>query len=267
MRNAVKRWARRTLIDVSGWTQPFGGSRTDHAITYHGIGGGREAACVSVSAFRAQMRFLASSCHVAMPTAPVADANGAPRTCVRITVDDGHVSALGVAAPILEQLALPAIFFVPTDSIGRPSHLRKEDIRQLTGAGFAIGSHSCSHRSLGALSPRECRRECVDSRHILEDITGGPVDAFAYPFGTWVDFGPRIEEAVAAAGYSWAFTSQHGRLSAATHPLRIPRIKVENADSLDMFARMVRGAMDPWVWVDRYCWWLQRGAHRRSMAS
>jgi peptidoglycan/xylan/chitin deacetylase (PgdA/CDA1 family) len=265
MRNAIKRWARRMLVHVSGAARPVGGSRMDHVITYHGIGGGREAACVGVSAYGAQMRFLASSCHVAAPTAPVADANTALRTSVRITVDDGHISALDVAAPILERLALPAIFFIPTDSIGRPSHLRKEHIRQLSDAGFAIGSHSCSHRPMGALSPAKRRRECIDSRSILEDITGRIVDAFAYPFGTLIDFGPRIEPAVAAAGYSWAFTSQHGPVSGVTHRLRIPRINIENSDSLDMFARIVRGAMDPWVWIDRYCWWLQRGAHRRCM--
>lgn len=265
MRNAIKRRARRILVRVNGPGQALGGSRTDHVITYHRIGGGREAACVGVCEFLTQMRFLASSCHVAAPTSPVAGANAALGTSVRITVDDGHISALGVAAPILERLALPAIFFIPTDAIGTPSHLRKEHIRQLSDAGFAIGSHSCSHRPLGALSPAERRRECVDSRSILEDITGRVVDAFAYPFGTLIDFGPRIEQAVAAAGYSWAFTSQHGPVSGITHRLRIPRIKIESGDSLDMFARIVRGAMDSWVWIDRYCWWLQRGAHRRAM--
>ena len=186
---------------------------------------------------------------------------------VRVTIDDGHVSALEIAAPILAELTLSAAFFIPTDGIGRPGQLGGRDIRQLSDMGFTVGSHSCSHRSMVSLSRSECLREAVESRHILEDITGRAVEMFAYPFGTAVDFGALTERALDEAGYRWAFTSQHGSLSPATHPLRVPRVKIENSDSLDAFKNIVAGAADAWGWVDRHLWWLQRGAHRRPVAS
>jgi peptidoglycan/xylan/chitin deacetylase (PgdA/CDA1 family) len=268
MRNALKRWARRRLIDITGVSASDPPRYANHVITYHRIGQGDEASCVSPAAFRAQMRFLASSCKVVGPSETGADARAAPNAAsVRITIDDGDISALGVAAPVLADLKLPATLFIPTDGIGKPGRLCELDIRRLSDVGFSIGSHSCSHTSMGSLSVAECRRECVESRRVLEDITGRAVDLFAYPFGTLVDFGQQSEQAVAAAGYKWAFTSQHGPVSAETHPLRIPRVKIENGDSLDMFARIVEGALDRWVWIDRHFWWLQRGAHRRPITS
>ena len=268
MRVTIKRWARRTLIGATGIASRRVHAR-DRVVTYHRIGESRDASCVSPGLFRSQMRFLADSCRVLRPSAlavaasPEADAT----TRVRITIDDGHASAIEVAAPILAELALEAAFFIPTDGIGMPGQLGALDIRRLSDAGFLIGSHSCSHRSMVSLSPSERRREAVESRHILEDITGRTVEMFAYPFGTVVDFGLSTEEALEQAGYRWAFTSQHGALSAATHPLRIPRLKIENGDSLEAFKRIVAGAADAWRWVDRYLWWLQRGAHRRPLAS
>ena len=239
MRNALKRWVRRRIIHRTG----AGSDRPrfrDHVITYHRIGDGDEAPCVGRAAFRAQMRLLASSCNVVAPAANGVDTREAPDVArVRITIDDGDISALDVAAPVLADLKFPA--------------------------GFSIGSHSCSHRSMGSLSTAECRKECVQSRRVLENITGRAVDMFAYPFGTLVDFGQLSEHAIAAAGYKWAFTSQHGPIRAETHPLRIPRVKIENGDSLDMFARIVEGALDSWALIDRHLWWLQRGAHRRSI--
>jgi hypothetical protein len=265
MRNALKRWVRRRVIHSTG----AGSDRPrfrDHVITYHRIGDGDEASCVGRAAFRAQMRFLASSCNVVAPAANGADTREPPDVArVRITIDDGDISALDVAAPVLADLKLPAAVFIPTDGIGKPGRLCELDIRSLSDAGFSIGSHSCSHRSMGSLSTAECRKECVESRRVLENITGRAVDMFAYPFGTLVDFGQLSEHAIAAAGYKWAFTSQHGPVRAETHPLRIPRVKIEHGDSLDMFARIVEGALDSWALIDRHLWWLQRGAHRLSI--
>jgi peptidoglycan/xylan/chitin deacetylase (PgdA/CDA1 family) len=225
MRATIKRWARRTVIGATGIVAATPRPARDRVITYHRISEGADASWVSPGAFRSQMRFLASSCQVLAPSIladaalPEADA----KMRVRITIDDGDASALEIAAPILTELALSAAFFIPTDGIGRRGQLGDRDIRLLSDAGFIVGSHSCSHRSMVSLAPRECLREAVESRHILEDITGRAVEMFAYPFGTAVDFGARTEQALDEAGYRWAFTSQHGPLGPATHRLRVPR--------------------------------------------
>jgi peptidoglycan/xylan/chitin deacetylase (PgdA/CDA1 family) len=269
MRATIKRWARRTLIGATGMVASRRPHCRDRVITYHRIGEGGDASWVSPASFRSQMRFLARSCDVLAPSAlaGAVSMDADAKTRVRITVDDGHASAMEIAAPILAELALDAAFFIPTDGIGRLGQLSKLDIRRLSDAGFLIGSHSCSHRSMTSLSPSECRREAAESRRILEDITGRTVETFAYPFGTAVDFGASTQQVLEEAGYRRAFTSQHGALSASTHPLRIPRLKIENGDSLDSFKKIVGGAADAWRWVDRYLWWLQRGGHRRPLAS
>lgn len=266
-RRLLKRYARRALVEACAL---FGAPSGDHVLTYHRIGRKAEdASWVTQKAFGEQMRFLAAHCQVLTPesllSAPPRGIPGMPR--VSITIDDGHVSALRIAAPMLRQAGLPAVFFIPTDAIGSRDQLTRAHIRELADEGFVIGSHSCSHRSMPSLPLEERNREARDSRRALEDITGRTVTTFAYPFGTRADFDAASEQALAAAGYVRAFTSQHGPIRGDTHPLRMPRVKIEASDSVATFGKIAAGAGDLWQWVDRYLSRLQRGPHRRPVGA
>ena len=154
---------------------------------------------VSTAAFRQQMQFLKNNYRVvSLPEA--IEALGTPGHCERlvaITFDDGYADNAKVAAPIMRSLGLPATFFVSTDLIGstqpfphdivqgRPpqEHMTWDDLRALKDQGFLIGSHSCSHADMGAVSLLDAEHELGESRRRLESELGMPIRHFAFPYG------------------------------------------------------------------------------------
>jgi polysaccharide deacetylase family protein (PEP-CTERM system associated) len=54
-------------------------------------------------------------------------------------------------------------------------------VRDIAARGHEVASHGVSHRMLTELSPPEFRTEAVDSRLLLEDISGTPVIGFRAP--------------------------------------------------------------------------------------
>jgi peptidoglycan/xylan/chitin deacetylase (PgdA/CDA1 family) len=77
---------------------------------------------INAGEFERQMRFLARRRHVVSMTRLVEameDGTDLPAGSVVITFDDGYLSNLTVAAPILEKYELPATFLLPTGYVRR----------------------------------------------------------------------------------------------------------------------------------------------------
>ena len=60
-----------------------------------------------------------------------------------------------------------------------------DDLRALAAAGHHIGAHSHSHDHLERGGERALREDSLRNREILRDLTGRPVDDFAYPYGEY----------------------------------------------------------------------------------
>jgi peptidoglycan/xylan/chitin deacetylase (PgdA/CDA1 family) len=67
------------------------------------------------------------------------------------------------------------------------------DLKELSGAGVAIGNHSARHRNLGHCTSDELTAEVSHARQRLENSLGTPVRHFAYPDGR---HDRRVREAV-----------------------------------------------------------------------
>ncbi|MCX6377310.1 MAG: polysaccharide deacetylase family protein, partial [Armatimonadetes bacterium] len=79
--------------------------------------------------------------------------------------------------------------------------LDADDVRELSAAGFEIGSHGMTHAHLTELSDAELKTEVAESKRVLEDFIGAPVTGFSYPYGEW---DARVRDAVMEAGYEYA---------------------------------------------------------------
>jgi peptidoglycan/xylan/chitin deacetylase (PgdA/CDA1 family) len=146
-----------------------------------------------------------------------------PPKPVLITVDDGYRDAVTNVLPVLRRHGMVATFFPITERLGGDEYLTREELRGLEAAGMEIGGHTSSHRDLTTLSEVELRREIAGSRRKLARILGHPVYFFAYPFGR---YDANVVAAVERAGYSVAFTTEHGSWLSSTARLMEPRIHV-----------------------------------------
>jgi peptidoglycan/xylan/chitin deacetylase (PgdA/CDA1 family) len=207
-------------------------------LAYHGFGRtSREAdphhLLVLEDQFRAQLALLGRRNLRAVDLDGFLEAarSGSDRRAYLITMDDGYVSVLEIAAPILARSGHPALLFVSPELLGRDTTpqriLSVDELRQLIELGFEIGSHGLDHRPLIGLSDEELRRQCEESRQPLSNLLGTPPRAFSYPHGA---FDERATRAVAAAGYEIAFAVERsaGRFA-------VPRLGVYGRDSIWIF--------------------------------
>jgi peptidoglycan/xylan/chitin deacetylase (PgdA/CDA1 family) len=126
---------------------------------------------------------------------------------LEFTFDDGNLSDIAHAVPLLAERGRTAGFFVLAGRIDQPGSLSVAQIREMSEAGMTIGSHGWDHVDWRQASPDELRRELADSRARIEDAAGLAVTAAAVPFGL---FDARVVAAAKAAGYSRIFTSSGG---------------------------------------------------------
>ena len=172
------------------------------------------------------------------------------RSGVLLTFDDGLANNYMYALPVLEEFQAPAIFFITTQHVIEPHNWlpatrrmaqkyweRQEDIPEALKTDFydglsieqlaacacspwvTIGSHTVSHPFLTHCTPSQIDVELRESRRFLQEVTGQPVDLFAYPTG---DYDRRAAEAVVAAGYRAAFAVDP--LPVGLPHMEIPRI-------------------------------------------
>ena len=102
---------------------------------------------------------------------------------VCLTFDDGFSSDWEIVFPVLQEHGASATFYVVTDWIGKSGYLTKSQIREMKDAGMQIGSHSHTHPDFRILDSDNIRHELTYSRQTLEDIVGGDITTFSFPFG------------------------------------------------------------------------------------
>jgi len=135
-----------------------------------------------------------------------------------VTFDDGYLSVLTAARPVLDRLGLPATVFVPTDFVGADGPMRWpgidewvggahehelvgmswEQLGSLRDAGWEIASHTCSHPHLSRLGDAALAHELRESRRVCEDRLGS-CRTLALPYG---DGDGRVLAAAHDAGYA-----------------------------------------------------------------
>ncbi|MBI2487673.1 MAG: glycosyltransferase [Deltaproteobacteria bacterium] len=163
---------------------------------------------------------------------------------VLITFDEGCHDFLTYAWPLLKRYGFSATVFLITDRIVRSNSqyqnhqeettpLSWREIRQLQSEGINFGSYSISHPDLTSIPLREALREIRESRAILEKELGIYISSFAYPYGK---FNRLIEYLVGICGYDFGLTFESSLCTMSHSLLALPRIKIEDSESLGNFA-------------------------------
>jgi peptidoglycan/xylan/chitin deacetylase (PgdA/CDA1 family) len=154
-----------------------------------------------------------------------------------LTFDDGYQDVHTTAWPILERFGFTATVFLVAGRIGCRSDwagqegarsgmlLSWAEARDLARRGFVLGSHTLSHPRLRRLDDQSALKEIRESRVLLQEQLGVPVDYFSYPYS---DSDARIERLVERAGYTAACAGDSGPWS-AFHLWRVQCLRGETA--------------------------------------
>ncbi|MEX2169351.1 MAG: polysaccharide deacetylase family protein [Pirellulales bacterium] len=165
--------------------------------------------------------------------------NDRPTAC--ITFDDGYADNCDFAIPLLIRQRVPFTYFVASahvieqrpfaHDVARDQPLlpnTSEQIRVLAQTGVEIGAHTRNHADLGASSdPRFLHEEIVGSKVDLENLTGGPVRYFAFPFGQHRQLTPAAFDVARDAGFAGVCSAYGGYNWPGDDPFHIQRIHAD----------------------------------------
>ncbi|HEX6737553.1 MAG TPA: polysaccharide deacetylase family protein, partial [Vicinamibacteria bacterium] len=135
--------------------------------------------------------------------------------------------------------AMRAIASWAGDPARRPGAraMTAEEIRLLASRpGHAVGAHTTHHLALSTQPAAVVEEEIAGHKDRLQRLLGGPVAAFAYPFG---DGSPHAAEAVRRAAFGVAVTCEERPVRPGDAPLQLPRLEVK-AGPLEAFAAALR---------------------------
>jgi len=186
--------------------------------------------------FRAQVQLLKQgSLPVMNVTQSFSSKNG---DGVVLTFDDGCETDLLVAAPILRDAGFNATFYITTGFLGKRGYLLPGQVRELGDAGFEIGCHSMTHPYLDEIGDAQLRKEIVEAKAQLEQMTGRTVEHFSCPGGRW---SPRVADMARQSGYLSVATSRIGRNTSTSDRYALARVAILRAFDIATFRDLCQG--------------------------
>jgi peptidoglycan/xylan/chitin deacetylase (PgdA/CDA1 family) len=123
---------------------------------------------------------------------------------------------------------------------GAEQMLTWRDVKEMSAAGIAFGSHTNTHAILTAIPSSEALKELTESKKAIEAELNS-CSLFAYPNGDW---SPEVRELAAQAGYQAAFINSPGVWQEHSHPLSIPRVNVWEGSLTSPGGRFSRLALE-----------------------
>lgn len=122
-----------------------------------------------------------------------------------LTIDDVPENFYLNAYPMLKNMGIPFTLFVNVSLLDKEGFISKEQLLEMSQCEFCtIGSHGVNHGEFTLLNKKQALQDLQDSKHILEQIIGKPVELYAYPYGSYYACGYRNKH-LARDVYKYAF--------------------------------------------------------------
>ncbi|WP_338473036.1 polysaccharide deacetylase family protein [Niallia sp. XMNu-256] len=227
-------------------TQAFAQKRVP-ILVYHSIdeykGSGSQDLYVTPKNFETQIKYLRDHGFTLLTFENWQDINHVDKP-IFITFDDAYknnINAFRVFQKLQNQSFKPkGTIFVISDFIGRSNRLTTDELKMMVKSGFiSVQSHTATHPDLTKISNYE--KELKKSKEKIEQITGKPVIALAYPYGK---FNNKVVEETKKY-YQYGLTtipSPYVKSGIKNEMYYLPRIYVKYFTTLDEFAKIVEGA-------------------------
>lgn len=151
---------------------------------------------VPVEKFRDQMKTLAENgYHTILPDQLydyLVNGTALPSKPFLLTYDDTRAEQFTIAGEEMKKYGFKGVYFIMTVSLGRPGYMTREEVKKLSDEGNVIGSHTWNHSNVKNYAAKDWPLQVDKPSQQLENITGKPIEYFAYPFGLWNK--PAIEQ-------------------------------------------------------------------------
>lgn len=152
---------------------------------------------------------------------------------VILTFDDGYADFYYNAYPILRKYNLHATVFIPTNLMNQGYYLSWAQIREMASSNLiTFGSHGMNHYQLTSISPLIAEIDILQSKKILQDNLGTPINFIAYPLGS---VNENIINLTRKAGYMGGLGTWANKTQSEGTIFNMPRLRVGGGISLQTF--------------------------------
>lgn len=225
-------------------------------LNYHQVQNSHNSLAVPPADFDAQMNYLSSHGYVSItPEELYSGLSGElelPKKPVLITFDDGYADNYTNAFPILQYYGMRATIFVIPAFVGKyNNYLTWDELREMEDGGITIESHTMNHYKLEELPDDEIRSELLNSKQILEENLGHPVEFLAYPTGT---YNLHIAGIAKEVGYKGAFTIKYGNVDLGSNFYALERVPIFHTGKTmkDFYERIeYRQSFEEFGWIKK----------------
>lgn len=202
----------------------------------------RDALSITPDKFDEQMKYLRDNGYTSISLdtlfAALKKQTTLPNKPVVLTFDDGYIDFYYNAYNILRNYGLSATVFIPTGLMGTSYYLTWPQIKEMHSSGLIqFGAHSVHHYNLPSLSQEAALNELTESKKVLQDQLGVPINFMAYPNGAVSD---SVVGLVQKAGYIGAAGTWQGNIQSEGTIYNMPRIRVSGTIDISNFANLMQ---------------------------
>lgn len=152
------------------------------------------------------------------------------RKKVALTFDDGYEDIYTIVYSNCRKRKNPFVVFVTCSFLDRPGYLTRKQLVELAQDPLVtIGSHNMNHVPLKKCTREEQKMEMLESKRLLEELLGKPVEYLAYPYGQ--NNKETREILKKSKAYTYAFVSGGILCNCITNRFRYQMRRLYMADS------------------------------------
>lgn len=177
-----------------------------------------------------------------------------PQKPILLSFDDGYEGHYTYVYPLLKKYSFPATFGIYPSKVGTRmgrSSLTWDQLQEMAADPLVtIASHSVTHPTdLRVFDDQGLRRELVESKRILEERLGIPIDHFVYPAGHYDE---RVQHWAQLAGYHSALTMNDDENLVAGQSSNLLSIERIGQSQLERVADAAYGGPPMALWSERF---------------
>jgi peptidoglycan/xylan/chitin deacetylase (PgdA/CDA1 family) len=224
---------------------------------------------IALSLFRKQLDYLKQEGYVTIGLDALYDSmvlgKRVPEKAIVLSFDDTNESDYTLVFPELKKRGFKGVFF----TVGSKAEEKKwkKRLSSMNAEGMEIASHTMNHRYSGGGPSTKGRRtevddaktityELMESKRVLEGITGSKVDYLAWPGDSYTDSMIKMAQKAGYKGLLMAKTERTGNVMQQPHlksgfnklgddVLHIRRITIHGADSMEDFKSLLKDGIYP----------------------